>query len=70
MELGLVAGHDYPDTYREFVEMFPDNTACEVYLMRMRGRKGSFARPARHALPSGMKAEVALHVPPADIKRL
>ena len=24
----LVAGRDYPRTYREFVEMFPDDEAC------------------------------------------
>jgi len=38
VELGLVAGHDYPDTYREFVEMFPDNTACVAYLTQVHGQ--------------------------------
>ena len=29
--MALVAGHDYPHTYREFVAMFPDNPACLEY---------------------------------------
>ena len=28
----LAAGRDYPRTYREFVEMFPDAVACAGYL--------------------------------------
>ena len=28
----LVAGRDYPNTYREFVRMFPDDAACIAYL--------------------------------------
>ena len=32
----LVAGRDYPNTYREFVMMFPDNEACTRYLRRLR----------------------------------
>jgi len=36
----LVAGHDYPRTYREFVEMFPDDQACACYFERLRWPKG------------------------------
>ena len=36
----LVAGHDYPRTYREFVTMFPDDVACAAYLERLRWPSG------------------------------
>lgn len=45
MAPALVAGSDYPNTYREFVEMFPDNSACVAYLMRLRWPEG-FICPA------------------------
>jgi len=45
MALALVAGRDYPNTYREFVEMFPDNPACVSYLMCLRWPEG-FICPA------------------------
>lgn len=32
----LIAGIDYPNTYREFVTMFPDNEACAKYLRELR----------------------------------
>jgi transposase-like protein len=32
----LIAGRDYPNTYREFVTMFPDNEACATYLRKLR----------------------------------
>ena len=32
MTQGLVAGEDYPDSYRGFVEMFPDDEACLRYI--------------------------------------
>lgn len=41
----LVAGRDYPRTYREFVEMFPDDEACASYLERLRWAEG-FVCPA------------------------
>jgi transposase-like protein len=41
----LVAGCDYPRTYREFVTMFPDNAACAAYLRRLRWA-GAFVCPA------------------------
>ena len=41
----LVSGRDYPNTYREFVEMFPDDTACTEYLIRLRWPEG-FICPA------------------------
>ena len=42
---GLVAGRDYPRTYREFVGMFPDNQSCAVYLESLRWPDG-FVCPA------------------------
>lgn len=44
MQGRLVAGRDYPRTYREFVEMFPDDEACATYLRRLRWPAG-FACP-------------------------
>ena len=41
----LVAGRDYPRTYREFVAMFPDNQACAGYLQTLRW-PGGFVCPA------------------------
>lgn len=38
--ISLVAGRDYPDTYRGFVEMFPDEAACEAYLAKLRWPQG------------------------------
>jgi transposase-like protein len=35
-----VAGSDYPRTYREFVEMFPDDLACARYLEALRWPDG------------------------------
>jgi len=45
MEPALVAGRDYPNTYREFVELFPDDMACVAYLRRLRWPEG-FICPA------------------------
>lgn len=39
-KMDLVAGRDYPGTYREFVEMFPDDLACADYLQRLRWPTG------------------------------
>lgn len=44
----LVAGRDYPHTYRGFVEMFPDDSACEAYLAKLRWPQG-FICPACNA---------------------
>ena len=41
----IVAGHDYPRTYREFVVMFPDDEACASYFEQLRWPKG-FICPA------------------------
>ena len=41
----LIAGQDYPRTYREFVTMFPDDEACIRYLERLRWPEG-FVCPA------------------------
>ena len=45
MELSLISGRDYPSTYRSFVEMFPDNTSCAAYLIKLRWPNG-FICPA------------------------
>lgn len=37
--------NNFPNTYREFVEMFPDDTACAAYLAKLRWPKG-FICPA------------------------
>lgn len=45
MDLTLVAGRDYPNTYREFVAMFPDDRACATYLTQLHWPEG-FICPA------------------------
>jgi len=45
MEPASPLGHDYPNTYRGFVNMFPDETACAAYLARLRWAQG-FVCPA------------------------
>lgn len=40
MERDLAPGQDYPNTYKEFAEMFPDNTACATYLAQLRWPEG------------------------------
>jgi len=37
--------NDFPNTYREFIEMFPDDTACVAFLAKLRWPKG-FICPA------------------------
>lgn len=36
----LKSGLDYPNTYRSFVEMFPDDAACAAFLAKLRWSKG------------------------------
>lgn len=38
--MALVAGKDYPNTYRQFVERFPDNKTCACYLVQLRWPDG------------------------------
>lgn len=45
MKLALIPGRDYPNTYRDFVEMFPDDTACTAFLARLHWPEG-FICPA------------------------
>ena len=40
MEIPLLSGSDYPNTYRSFVEMFPDNATCAAYLIKLRWPNG------------------------------
>lgn len=54
-QAGLVAGRDYPNTYREFVRMYPDDAACAACLERLRWPTGfvcpkceTAAAPWRH----------------------
>lgn len=37
--------NDFPNTYREFIEMFPDDAACAAFLVKLRWPKG-FICPA------------------------
>lgn len=41
----FVSERDYPNTYREFVEMFPDDATCAAFLVRLRWPEG-FICPA------------------------
>jgi len=41
----IIPGCDYPNTYREFVKMFPDDVACADYLAQLRWHEG-FICPA------------------------
>ena len=45
VQLDLVAGRDYPRTYREFAKMFPDEETCAAYLEQLRWSSG-FICPA------------------------
>lgn len=45
IKLPLEAGRDYPKIYREFVEWFPNDDACKVYLEKLRWPNG-FICPA------------------------
>ncbi|MBT9173993.1 MAG: hypothetical protein DDT21_02404 [Syntrophomonadaceae bacterium] len=36
----LAAEHNYSNTYRECVKMFPDDTACAAFLVRLRWPEG------------------------------
>jgi len=45
MQTELLAGRDYPSTYREFVRMFPDDQECAAYLEKLRWPRG-FICPA------------------------
>lgn len=38
--MALLPGHDYPNTYREFVKMFPDDAACAAFLGILRWPEG------------------------------
>jgi len=49
VELPLVPGRDYPNTYREFVEMFPDDTACRAFLAQLRWPKGFICPSCKNA---------------------
>ena len=54
----LISGIDYPNTYRNFVEMFPDDVACTAYLAKLRWPDG-FICPACNANASPWHASRA-----------
>ena len=41
----MASRYDYPNTYREFMKMFPDDAACMAYLTQLRWPEG-FTCPA------------------------
>ena len=45
MTQNLIPGRDYPNTYSEFREMFPNDTACASFLLQLRWPEG-FVCPA------------------------
>jgi transposase-like protein len=49
MTSGLVAGRDYPNTYREFVEQFATDDACARYLEQLRWPNGFICPTCRVA---------------------
>ena len=57
--LPLVSGRDYPNTYREFVEMFPNDTACATYLAKLRWPVASSVQPAKQNRSRGKRAVAA-----------
>jgi hypothetical protein len=67
----LVAGRDYPNTYREFVTMFPDNEACAKYLRKLRW-PDTFICPALWYKIKSMDPDAQSYgmffMPPSDIK--
>jgi hypothetical protein len=64
-------GGNYPDTYREFVQIFPDDTACMKYLVGVcAGLKGSSVLPATLPQPRGIKVVTVLLVQSVATKLL
>jgi hypothetical protein len=48
--MGLISQYgNYPDSYREFVRMFPDDTACEAFLFKLRWPDGFVCRSCKTA---------------------
>ena len=60
----MVAGRGYPLTYREFVEMFPDGTACTRYLEQLRWPDG-FICPSCGTIGDAWRTSRGLLVCPA-----
>lgn len=59
----LLAGSDYPDTYRGFLEMFPDNDACAAFLMRLRWPEGFTCPACRTASSAWQESRNRLECP-------
>ena len=69
MNQALVAGRDYPNTYREFVGMFPDVQACTAYLTRIRWPEGficPFLRSGFYPVESKPSPPCMSSLPPTD----
>lgn len=50
MGLKLISQYgNYPNTYREFVKMFPDDAACEAFLFKLRWSDGFICRSCKTA---------------------
>ena len=49
MEPVFLSEPDYPSTYREFVDMFPDDASCAAYLARLRWPQGFVCPDCRTA---------------------
>ena len=59
---------DYPNTYRGFVEMFPDDTALRHFWLDYAGLKDLFVRPARQPQFHGTNAVAVWRVQCVVIK--
>lgn len=61
---GLAAGRDYPRTYREFVERFPDDAACAAWLEQLRWPEGFVCPKCRVACEPWRQSRGRLVCPP------
>ncbi|CEG50981.1 conserved hypothetical protein [Stutzerimonas xanthomarina] len=65
---GLVAARDYPRTYREFVEIYPDDAACAAGLGQLRWPGGFVCPACRTAASPWQDSRGASCARPAAIK--
>lgn len=63
MKIPLISGRDYPNTYRSFVEMFPDNAACASYLIKLRWPNGFICPACKIATTPGQGSRGRLTCP-------
>ena len=63
--MGLVSQYgNYPNSYREFVNMFPDNAACEAFLFKLRWPDGFICRSCKTASTPWIQSRGRLVCPP------